>query len=251
MSAFDQLAPTYDTDFTATPIAQYLRNRVHGHLLRNFQPGMHVLELGCGTGEDALFLAQQGIRVTATDYSQEMLTVAREKTASCENVSLFPLDLSAPRVVEPGVQYDGVFSNFGALNCLSDWQPLAQWLANIIKLGGIAAFGIMAPYCAWEFAWHALHWKWEIALRRLRGSEFDGIPIAYPMVKQLSADFSPHFEQISVKPLGVFLPPTALFGVVEKRPKLMQRLIAWEDRVQDASWLAQFADHYWIELQRL
>jgi len=250
MSAFDALAPTYDADFTETPIAQYLRNRVHEHLLRLFSPGMHVLELGCGTGEDALFLGEQGIRVTATDYSEKMRSLAREKTVSCENVSIFPLDLSAPQAVEEEVQYDGVFSNFGALNCLRDGGSLAEWLATVIKPGGIAAFGIMAPHCAWEFLWHALHWKWEIALRRIRGSEFDGIPIAYPTVNRLHEDFSPHFELTSVKPLGVFLPPTALFGVVEKRPQFMRQLMALEDRFQDASWLAQFADHYWIELRR-
>lgn len=250
MSAFDALAPTYDADFTKTPVARYLRQRVHEHLLQHFLPGMHVLELGCGTGEDALFLAKQGIRVTATDYSDQMLTVAQEKTASCENVNLFPLDLSAPQSVEPGVQYEGVFSNFGALNCLSDWRALAQWLTTVIKPGGVAALGVMAPYCAWEFVWHALHWKWEIALRRVRGSEFDSIPIAYPGVKRLTSDFTPYFELLTVKPLGVFLPPTALFGVVEKRPRLMQTLMKLEDRVQDVSALAQFADHYWIELRR-
>jgi len=251
MSAFDALAPTYDADFTQTPIARYLRERVHAHLMRHFQPEMHVLELGCGTGEDALFLANQGIRVTATDASEVMLAAAHEKTASRANVRLLPLDLSAPQSVEDGVQYDGVFSNFGALNCLSNWHALAQWLATVTRPGGIAAFGIMAPYCTWEFVWHVLHWQWNIALRRLRGSEFDGIPIAYPTVKRLRRDFSPHFRLIAVKPLGFFLPPTALFGVIEKRPRLMQRLMAWEDRVQEASWLAQLADHYWIELRRL
>ena len=43
-----------------------------------FQPGEQVLELSCGTGEDALHLAEQGVRILATDPSAGMLEVARK-----------------------------------------------------------------------------------------------------------------------------------------------------------------------------
>ena len=46
-----------------------LRGRVWQTLERTFTPGQHILELACGTGEDALWLAQRGIQVTATDGS--------------------------------------------------------------------------------------------------------------------------------------------------------------------------------------
>ena len=49
---------------------------------------LRVLEIGCGTGEDALFLAQQGIHITATDASEEMLRITREKTENQELNSL-------------------------------------------------------------------------------------------------------------------------------------------------------------------
>jgi ubiquinone/menaquinone biosynthesis C-methylase UbiE len=86
MSAFDTLAPTYDNDFTQQAIGQILRARVHQRLLSHFSASQHVLEIGCGTGEDALFLAEQGITVTATDASEEMLSIAREKTNHQDNV---------------------------------------------------------------------------------------------------------------------------------------------------------------------
>ena len=259
MSAFDSIAPTYDADFTHTEIGRYLRDTVHQRLVQCFRITDHVLELGCGTGEDALFLADNGIRVTATDASEAMLKVAREKTKHHPDIQVEYLNLQHPALPdEPAPfsrdikqqQFDGVFSNFGALNCLDSWNLLALWLSNRVKRKGIVAFGVMSPYCLWEMLWFGLHGDFKTALRRLSGSEFEGIPIAYPTVNRLTQDFAPFFKRVSVKPLGLFLPPSNTFAVVEKRPKLLQRLTALEERFGDASLLSMLADHYWIEFEK-
>jgi SAM-dependent methyltransferase len=267
MSAFDTLAPSYDKEFTHTPIGQILRSRVHSRLLSHFKAGDKLLEIGCGTGEDALFLAEQGIKLTATDASEKMLSVTRAKTSHLSNITVAQLDLAnLPslqaqrsgeglgvrfRAAEGGEGFHGAFSNFGALNCLNDWKPLAAWLAEHVQKGGIVGLGIMSPYCLWEFAWHALHWKWDIALRRLRGSEFEGISITYPTVQHITNDFSPYFRRVHLMPLGLFLPTSALFDVVQKRPKLMKTLVNLENRFGNVSPLAMLADHYLIEFERL
>lgn len=249
MTSFDALAPDYDADFTHTQIGQYLRTRVHQRLLTHFATGDHVLELGCGTGEDALFLAEQGVRVTATDASPAMLAVARAKTAHSELVTTQALDLTAlPQNADQ--HHDGVFSNFGALNCLDDWGPLAAWLAERVASGGVVALGIMAPFCVWELLWHGAHLDFAVAFRRLRGSRFDGIDIHYPSVSRIQRDFAPYFEMSHLMPLGLFLPPSDVFGVIEKRPRLLRQLIALEDRFATTATLSMFADHYWIELSR-
>lgn len=251
MAAFDALAPTYDGDFTQQPLGRLLRARVHERLLTHFQAGDHVLELGCGTGEDALFLSQQDIQVTATDASDAMLTVARQKTQDAANVHVAHFDLQTLSAnFDVTQQWAGAFSNFGALNCLTEWDSLAQWLHQRVVVGGMVGFAVMAPYCVWEFGWHMLHGKWDIALRRVRGDDFGDLRITYPTVKRLSDDFAPYFECVRVMPLGLFLPTSALFDVVQKRPWLMRRLVSLENRFQDANALAMFADHYWIEFQR-
>lgn len=249
MSEFDPLAPTYDSDFTSQPIGEILRARVHERLLAHFSAGDHVLEMGCGTGEDALFLSRQGIAITATDASDEMLCVARAKTAGADNLHVEQLDL-ANLPLQPVSSFDGAFSNFGALNCLTDWCPLAEWLSERISTGGVIGLGIMSPYCMWEFGWHALHWKWDIALRRLRGDRFGDLQITYPTVKRITDDFAPYFERVHLMPLGLFLPTSALFDVVQKREWLMRPLVGLENHSQNASAFAMLADHYWIEFRR-
>ena len=250
MSAFDTLAPSYDIDFTHQPIGKILRSTVHHRLLTHFSAGEHVLEIGCGTGEDALFLADKGIHITASDASDAMLDITRDKTRNHDTVQIEKLDLQQLPQLD-NQQFDGVFSNFGALNCIDDWKPLAKHLSVLLKSGGKACFGIMSPYCAWEFLWHAGHWKWDIALRRLRGDTFGELTISYPTVKRITEDFAPYFRRVHLQPLGLFLPTSALFDVVQKRPKLMKTLVNLEERFDSVAPLSQFADHYWIEFERV
>src|SRR5687767_4264178 len=107
MSAFDTLAPSYDKEFTHTPSGQILRNRVHNRLLSHFKAGDALLEMGCGTGEDALFLAEQGLQITATDTSEKMLSITHEKTKHLPNVITTQLNLArlpSPNGEGPGVR---------------------------------------------------------------------------------------------------------------------------------------------------
>jgi SAM-dependent methyltransferase len=249
-SAFDALAPTYDHDFSASPIAQTLRARVHSRLNQHFPPGAHVLELGCGTGEDALHLAQRGVRVIATDASLAMLAATRAKTAHTPLVQVESLDLTS--LPDDYAKFNGIFANFGVLNCLTKWQPLAAWLANRLPPRGVAAFAVMSPLCVWEAGWHSAHGDFRTAFRRQqRGTTFGTLPIHYPSVRHLTADFAPHFRRVHVEPLGLFLPPSDVYGVVERRPRLLRALTALDQRTAQVSQLALFADHYWIEFERL
>ncbi|MCS7312507.1 MAG: methyltransferase domain-containing protein [Acidobacteria bacterium] len=76
---FDTVATVYDAQFTDRPLGRRLRAFVWECLERVFQPGDRVIDLGCGTGEDAVWLARRGISVTAVDASATILDVARQK----------------------------------------------------------------------------------------------------------------------------------------------------------------------------
>jgi SAM-dependent methyltransferase len=68
---------------------RWLDKRLHAHgeaspvvlaALEGLAPG-RALDLGCGSGRHAVWLAQRGWRVTAVDFSQEALRQARERAA--------------------------------------------------------------------------------------------------------------------------------------------------------------------------
>lgn len=253
-TAFDPAAADYDRDFTITPIGRYLRAQTHTRLDLHFQPGQHVLELGCGTGEDALYLAGRGLHVTATDASEAMRSAAGAKLAGHPLATVAALNLAALPPAGFSGPYDGVFANFGPLNCLADWQPLATWLAGRVRPGGVVALGVMGPLCPWEIGWHGLHGDFRTALRRFRQDtafQLAGgqpITVRYPSPRRLLRDFAPHFRRVCLRGLGVFLPPSDVYGALERRPRLLRTLTWLEGRF--ARRLGWFADHYWIEFQR-
>jgi predicted TPR repeat methyltransferase len=78
-SPFDTMAADYDAAFTYSLIGERMRQAVWQRLAAHLEAGDCVLELGCGTGEDAMYLARRGVRVHATDVSAGMLSIAREK----------------------------------------------------------------------------------------------------------------------------------------------------------------------------
>ncbi len=83
------MADTYDATFTESSIGRAQRNVVWSALKRAFRPGDRVLELNCGTGEDALFLAKLGVSVLACDASARMIEVAeRRKSLEAPDSSL-------------------------------------------------------------------------------------------------------------------------------------------------------------------
>ena len=78
---FDAAAARYDAEFTDTALGRALRQLVWRRLDAAFPPGARVLELACGTGEDARHLAGRGVSVFASDQSAAMLEIARQKCA--------------------------------------------------------------------------------------------------------------------------------------------------------------------------
>src|SRR5512146_1922454 len=78
-TAFGRLASSYDEDFEKLPAARRLRGIVWNVYCRYFKPGDSLLELNCGTGTDAMTLAEKGMRILATDISTAMLQTFQAK----------------------------------------------------------------------------------------------------------------------------------------------------------------------------
>lgn len=264
---FDAVAAGYDDAFTTRPLGRLLRERVWAELDAAFAPGDTVLELGCGTGEDAVHLAGRGVRVVATDASEAMLALARAKAAAagvaglvtCRRLDLGELTAATVAGLLPdrgpgmgdrgqgtGV-FSGCFSDFGALNVLADRRPLAAALAACLRPGARVVLVVMGPLCLFEIAAFALRGRFATARRRLGGhatARLGGAPLAvyYPTAGRLRRDLAPHFRRLHAAPLGALLPPSELAGSVERWPRTFAALAAVE-RAAGRPLLA-LADHH-------
>lgn len=266
VAPFDPAARTYDSDFTETTLARWLREMVWAQIADVFHAGDHVLELGCGTGEDAMWLARRGVQVTATDASEKMLEVARQKAGVLEGrLSFYPLDLAEIgdwRLIQPLFSklqspISSIFSNFGPLNCLPERKTLAEGLAKMVPVGGKVVLVIMGPFCLWEIGWHLAHFQFRTAFRRWRGdvpAHTGGggtVRVWYPSPARVRAEFAPHFRQVKLVGIGAFLPPSYLSHLIDRWPGVFKRLRAWEQRwAMGVPW-AWVNDHYLMVLERV
>ena len=253
-SAFDALAAEYDREFTDTVIGRVMRRAVWRRMDARFRAGHRILELNCGTGEDAAWLAQRGVRVLAADRSEQMVQAAAAKAArrgvaECvETAALAWEDLDRL----PEAAFDGALSNFGGLNCVADLDAAAGALARRLKPGAPAILCVMGPWCVWEWLWFALHGEPSKALRRMRrgGAEWRGMRIAYPAAGALRASFAPHFKPLCVSALGLLVPPSYAEAWAARHVRLVELLDGWERRIEAWPGMARLADHYVYEMQR-
>lgn len=254
---FDGAASTYDTDFTHTDLGRWLRSRVWQRLGTLFQGGDTVLEIGCGTGEDAIWLAQQGVHIVATDASPAMLAQTQAKAEDAgvrDYITTQLLDLNNLPLA-PLDQFSGIYSNFGAVNCTNNWAGVADFLQKNVQPQGRVGLVIMSPFCLWETIWHGLHLNFKTATRRWNGKSLaklaDGasFDVYYPHPHYVKRALAPHFVATNLQGLGVFLPPSDAFAVIEKRPRLSQSLVTWEKRLAHRTPFKFWADHYWLEFE--
>lgn len=249
-AAFDSFAAGYDSAFAHTTPGRLLRESVW----RKLPAARHALDLGCGSGEDALFLAGAGAEVTAADSSPAMLDVTWRKAMAAglgDRVETRLFDLNAPMPLDGA--YDLVVSNFGAVNCALDLAPLASVLREAVAPGGTLAIVAMGRFCAWESLWYGLRGK-GTAMRRWPGrssADIGGqrIPIRYWTPGDIAAAFA-GFRVEAVHPIGLFLPPSDLFPFVQRHPRLLRRLIRWEARAFRHAGGALFSDHHLTLLRR-
>ncbi len=82
--SFNDVADLYDR---ARPL--YPRELVDDlFMLTGIQPGQRVLEIGCGTGQITVPLAERGLRITALEPGAELALIARGKLAAYPDVQV-------------------------------------------------------------------------------------------------------------------------------------------------------------------
>jgi SAM-dependent methyltransferase len=255
-AAFDDLAAAYDAVFTASALGRSLRSLTWERLDAALSASHRVLEIGCGTGEDAVHLALRGVHVLATDPSPSMLRVAAEKAgkAGCAariEFRCMPMERLGAELA--GERFDGVWSNFGAINCVPRLDAVVAELAALLEPGAPLAWVVLGKDVPWEWAWFLSRGHARKAFRRRQrgGAVWRGMRIVYPTPAELTRTLAPYFAATSCRPLGFVLPPSYASGWLERRPRLLAALTHVERAAQRCPPLAAFSDHYVFEARRL
>src|SRR5579871_1255964 len=152
-NAFSKQALIFDVIYSEDKIIQYKRDRVRNQVLKLLPANSSILELNCGTGEDAVFFTKLGHYVHATDISEGMQQALKEKIKKnnledsvshelCSYTDLENLNQKGP--------YDMIFSNFAGLNCSYELEKVLSSFDSLLKPGGVAVLVLLPKFCLWE-----------------------------------------------------------------------------------------------------
>src|SRR3990172_9636946 len=145
--AFSRTADNYDLFAQDHPNQTRMRLKACAHPMRDLEPDGRILELNAGTGIDAVYLAQQGFYVHATDISAGMVRCLLDKVQAlnlgdritAQACSFTDLDQIS------GAPYDAVFSNLGGLNCVPDLSPVIGGFPHVLRPGGLITWVLIPP----------------------------------------------------------------------------------------------------------
>ncbi len=157
LSYYEDLAGGYDDRFNS-PRLDYMRAVENNALLGSLPPGL-VLDIGCGTGEQSLFLAEKGYRVVAVDISVEMIKKASDRAAGLKDRPSFII-ASAEALPFHEKSFDGLISIFGVFNHIPGVNNAFRETHRVLKKGGRAVFTVVNR---WNLTW------WIYALLKLKG----------------------------------------------------------------------------------
>lgn len=109
-------------------------------LIEEFPPAGPVLDLGCASGDLAIFLAQRGLPVLGIDFVPSAIEQARQKAAALPHEVASLLEFQVADALRPSAlqRQFGAVMDSGFFHLLTDEQcdQLVQELAAVLRPGG-------------------------------------------------------------------------------------------------------------------
>ena len=257
--AFDSVAADYDGPRGNNELIQDMRREMWRHLDATFAPGSRLIDLGCGTGLDAVRMAQRGHHITATDWSPKMVDRTGQRAQReqlTDRVRVIAVGAHELQRVDEAGGYDGAYSNLGPLNCVPDLGDVSRECARLLKPGGALVFTVIGRCCPWEIAHYLKRARWARAKVRFARSV---VPVSmnkhtiwtrYYTPREFYRHFEREFALEHFRGLCVFAPPPYLTWLRETHPRWHERLWRLDRRVSGWPLLRGMGDHFLVVMRR-
>jgi SAM-dependent methyltransferase len=258
--AFDSVAARYDDLFAHANIGGAQREAIREVLIDTFRPGDHILELNCGTGEEAFFLAMYlDVSVFACAGSERTIQAAQHRMqaeAPDLPVQFEVLPAGHLSKLQPGALFDGALSNFSGPNWVEDLNRTARQLANLVPVGAPVLICLSTRFCLSETLWFLLHGEFSKAFRRSSGiarPRVGNLPVKahYLTLRQVRKLFSPSFIMRSCTGLGVAVPPSYLERIFRRYPRVFWLLRLIDRRISRMPLFQTIGDHMLLHFERV
>jgi len=258
-AAFDSVAADYDGPRGNNLLIQDMRAEMWRWLDRAFVSASRLIDVGCGTGLDAVRQARRGHHVVATDWSPEMVarTAARARQEQvADRVQATLVGAHELARLEGSGTFDGAYSNLGPLNCVPDLSEVSAACARLLRPGGALVFTVIGRLCPWEIAHYLPRGRWS-RLRVRFAREL--VPVSmnqhtiwtrYYAPREFYRAFARDFRLTHYRGLCVFAPPPYLISMRARHPRLYEWL--WRIDRRTAGWplLRAMGDHFLIVMNK-
>ncbi len=220
-AAFDSASEEYDFTIGHNFINTWIRKRSIEALLQRVRQDDFLLEVGAGTGAEAIEIAKHVRGLVAIDVSQSMvdLLAAKVRARHLEG-KVFPVKLAASelpclRGLLAGRSVRVAYSFNGALNCEPRINEFVAGLAELLEPGGVFICSVRNTLCLTEVLSHAAVLQFDRMNPRKRQPIMVSvggrdIPSTYYPPEEFVRKFKPHFEAEKVIALPGLLPPAYL-----------------------------------------
>lgn len=258
-TAFDSVAAHYDGPRGNNPLIQDMRGEMWRWLDESFPQESYLLDIGCGTGLDAVRMAERGHRVLATDWSPRMVERTHGRAAGTrvsDRVRTATIGAHELARIEGSSIFDGVYSNLGPLNCLSDLAPVSRECSRLVKAGGRLVFTVIGRWCPWEIAYYASRGDWaRVGVRfgrRMMPVKMNGHTVwtRYWAPMELYQAFAREFTLVHCRALCLFAPPPYMTWIKDRHRAWFERLWRWDRSIGGWPLLRSLGDHFLIVMAR-
>lgn len=137
--AYNNWASQYDNNINQTRDLEAMALRS----VLSTIPFESCLEIGCGTGKNSVWLIEKAKQVTAVDFSEEMLTKAREKIRA-GNIEFVQADITFPWAFRK--QSFDLVSFSLVLEHIKELDPIFKETADSLQAGGYVYIGELHPF---------------------------------------------------------------------------------------------------------
>jgi SAM-dependent methyltransferase len=257
--AFDSVAADYDGPRGNNDQIREMRSEMWRSLDAIFSSSSRLIDLGCGTGLDAVRMATLGHRVTAADWSPLMVQRTHDRAERehvADRVRSIAVGAHELHRLDGAAQYDGAYSNLGPLNCVPDLGEVSRECARLVKPGGAMVFTVIGRICPWEIAHYLRLRRWRRAMVRFArhvvpvGMNNHTIWTRYYTPLEFYRAFKPSFTLEHYRGLCVLSPPPYLTWIRDHYPVWHERLWRLDRRVSRWPLLRGMGDHFLIVMRR-
>lgn len=258
---YDSIANTYDEVEGQNEISERVRRHSLDAAFKSFRPGDRILELGCGTGRDAISLARRGIRVMATDVSPAMVEATRERVRDADLGDMIMVEcLNASAAAAKGT-FDGAYSNGAVLNLEPDLAGVARGLRESLVPGAFVVLTGANRLSLFELLFYPMALRPRKAFRKL-GNEIpipisrEGkgrtyvVPTRFLTPNEFLSPFRSAFVLKLQRGLQVITPPWNLVDMVRLLRPAILPLVNIEDRMGLLPGFRDLGAIYLVVLQR-